>query len=194
MKEKSKRRRFQFSVRTLLVVVTIACAAFGWLGVKIRQAHHQRSVVRTIWAQGGNVHYDTEFVDGEWRETNDIALTMSAEKFLQSILVYDLFKTATLIALSDSATDDDLGLLQELPALNGVYLHDSRITDDGLKQLQPLTRIAYLKLSDTRVTDAGLSHLYGLKQLRVLRLEGTGVTDHGCEKLREALPNLEIIR
>src|SRR5437762_7027635 len=57
---KPRRPWFQFGLRTLLLMVTIASAGFGWLGVKVRQVHRQRAAVEAIRKLGGEVLYDYE--------------------------------------------------------------------------------------------------------------------------------------
>ena len=61
------RRRFQYSLRTLLLVMTLACIGMSWLGVKMQQARKQREAVEAIEKLGGWVHYDYQ-VDqsGRW--------------------------------------------------------------------------------------------------------------------------------
>ncbi len=43
-----KRRRFQYSVRTLLVVLLLASIGLSWLGVRLRRAERQREVVEAM--------------------------------------------------------------------------------------------------------------------------------------------------
>jgi len=58
MDAKPKRRWFRFSLRTLLVLATIACAGFGWLGVKMQQARRQQQAVEKLEKLGARVVYD----------------------------------------------------------------------------------------------------------------------------------------
>src|SRR5262245_3156502 len=55
---KPHRRWYQISLRMLLLLVTMASAGFGWLGVKVRKAQRQNEAVEAIRSQGGAVHYD----------------------------------------------------------------------------------------------------------------------------------------
>jgi hypothetical protein len=63
-----------------------------------------------------------------------------------------------------------------------------------LAHLKGLTKLTYIALSRTGVTDEGLLQLSGLTNLKVGYVTKTGVTDAGLEKLRRALPNLNIRR
>ena len=56
MTEPIKRRRwFRFSLRMLLVVVTVLCV---WLAIKVNAARRQKEAVAAILSAGGTVNYD----------------------------------------------------------------------------------------------------------------------------------------
>ena len=57
-KPKSRRRWLQISLRTLLILMTIVSGAFGWLGLKAKQAREQRFAVAKILELRGDVYYD----------------------------------------------------------------------------------------------------------------------------------------
>jgi len=38
----SKRRKFRFSLRTLMAVMVLLCVGLGWFGWKMREAERQR--------------------------------------------------------------------------------------------------------------------------------------------------------
>ena len=60
MAEPIKRRRwFRFSLRMLLVVVTVLCV---WLGFKVNAARRQKEAVEAILKAGGQVSYDYQLV------------------------------------------------------------------------------------------------------------------------------------
>ncbi len=89
--------------------------------------------------------------------------------------------------------DADLKHLKELPDLTDLELRGTPITDAGLAHLKGLTKLEDLNLYDTTVGDAGLEHLKGLKKLRFLMLKQTNVTDAGFAKIKQALPNCDVI-
>ena len=60
MTTRSKRRRFRFSLRTLLVVFLVLGLGLGWFAYKMRQAERQRRAVEGIEEVGGRVWYDYE--------------------------------------------------------------------------------------------------------------------------------------
>src|SRR4051794_11935806 len=59
MNAKPKRRWSSFSLRTLLVFVTVASVGFGYFAHKLRQAERQRAAVEALRIAGGRlVRYD----------------------------------------------------------------------------------------------------------------------------------------
>lgn len=68
------------------------------------------------------------------------------------------------------------------------------VTDIGVPALRGMTHIAELDLSDAKVTDTSVNNLITLAGLKQLVLTGTQVTDVGVERLRQALPECEIVR
>jgi hypothetical protein len=57
---KHKRRRYQFSLRTLLGVVTVLAAVSAWLGAIWHGKLEQRRVVEELCSAGADVSYDYE--------------------------------------------------------------------------------------------------------------------------------------
>ncbi len=60
------RRRFQYSLRTLMLVMTLACLGMSWLGVEMQRTKRQREVVDTMTKLGGSVIYDYQ-IERNWR-------------------------------------------------------------------------------------------------------------------------------
>src|SRR5262245_18637753 len=53
----SKRRWLRFSLRTLLLAMTVFCV---WLAIKVNAAREQRQIVKMVQGLGGTVWYDYE--------------------------------------------------------------------------------------------------------------------------------------
>jgi len=111
---------------------------------------------------------------------------ITAEAFEQ---IEKLAEHVYRLDFSNSAvTDEDLGQLPELPALDKLYLKDTAVTDAGLADLPEMFSIRYLNLFGAAgVTDAGLANLEELFTLEEVYLSETGVTLEGVNALREAL-------
>jgi hypothetical protein len=184
MTEKRKRRWFQFSLRTLLVLVLVASLPCRWLAVKIQQKERERRAVEAIWDLGGWVLYDFEVQGTE-------ALGPS---WLRKLLGEDFFSDVTYADLIyRKVSDDGLQYLKSLTNLEELDLTNTQCIDDGLQDLvKGLTNLQGLDLSETHLTDDGLQHLKGLTNLEMLDLTNTQATPEGIEKLRQALPNCNI--
>lgn len=91
-------------------------------------------------------------------------------------------------------TDAGLANLAGIGTLARLHLEKTKITDAGLQHLKDLGNLEYLNLYGTAVTDAGLEHLKGLKNLKKLYVWETQVTDEGIVKLKEALPEVTVVK
>ena len=85
--------------------------------------------------------------------------------------------------------DDPVGVL----IVSAVDLVGCGATDADLECVKLLANLEKLDLGGSHVTDAGLEHLSGLMNLQLLNVTKTKVTDAGIKKLKEALPNCQII-
>lgn len=218
MDAKTKRRWYQFGLRTLFVLVTIACTGFGWIAYKWRQAQIQREGVQSIQSVGGNIEYDYPWdEDGTYNSDkvtppagylrnkfgDDLFLNVKVVSFWNTgvhlddaaLTHLDTFTQLEAISLAGTGIrDNSLARIRGLTQLVYVGLDRNPITDVGIENLCGLTRLRGLELSDTKVSDAGLRHLHGLRKLRKVWLYGTPVTDAGAQELKKALPKLEIVR
>ena len=80
----------------------------------------------------------------------------------------------------------------ERPDIRIISLRHSSITSAGLSHLKVLEQLEELDLAETAIDDAGLAHLQEIKSLRRVNVTGTRVSDAGIEKLKAAVPSLEI--
>jgi len=189
---KSRRRWYQFSLRTLLIVVTLVGCGLGWLGFKVREARRQEVAVAAIEKLGGQVAYDDQF-DSLGNYVGKVVPPGPA--WLRELLGNDFFRNVRTVDLTlPTLRDADLDQLQWLSTCKWLNLGKSGVTDAGLPQVKELTQLNWLLLANTQVSDAGLENLKGLAQLQTLDLRGTRVTAAGVKKLQQALPNCEVTR
>ncbi len=214
------RCRFQFTVRSLVVLVVAVAVPCCWLAVKLRKAERQRQAVEAVEAMreaGGWVMYDYEFDEsgvytGRKAEPPAPAWLrelLGVDFFADVVGVHSLYATELgdvglehfkeltelrhLMLFRDTqVTDVGVEHLKSLTKLEMLSLQATQLTDNGLEQLKGLTKLEWLDLSSTRVTDAGLVHLKGLTRLERLDLSDTRVAEEGIEELRKALPNCEV--
>ena len=215
---KPRRRFFRYSLRTLMLVVTVFCV---WLGVTAKRAQDQRQAVVAIYKLGGRVLYDHQIEESDPPGPAWLRQLIGVEYFFNVARVYlrkpdyhgrnsatrkrftdadlehltglvrDLKRFSELQFLDlryTQVTDEGLMHLKGLTNLLRLYLDDTQVTDAGLVRLKELTKLQFLFLTDNQVTDEGLVHLKGLTNLRWLLLGNTQVTDEGVQKLQQALP------
>jgi len=127
-------RRWQFSLRTLLLLVLVASSGFSWLGIWNRRARTQRAIVQKLEEKG--LHLDVTH--------------MGVDVYMLSI---DASKSSV------KASDEDLREIGQLSRLRWLDLSDSAVTDTGLVHLEHLTRLNWLGLDRTQVTEEGVSRL-----------------------------------
>ncbi len=185
---KRKRRWFQFSLRTLLLLVLICAIGSAWVAPRLQRAQYQKTAVEAILKDGGVVWYDFEVN----AEGNHIG---SAERpgpaWLRKMLGDDFFAAAVY---AEAKTDSSLEHIGDLSQLEGLALMNSRVSDAGLKRLEGLTKLKWVNLNLTNVTDAGLEHLSRVRQLRSLMIWKTRVTDEGVAKFQNVRPDCKIWR
>jgi len=180
------RWRFQFSVRSLVVLVVAIAIPCCWLAVKRQQALEQREAFKAFREFPGIIRYDFQLFSP--------AAEPPAPSYLRNMLGDDFFADLEHVCLGrgHDFTDAQLAHARELPGLKSLRLNGAAITDNGLKHLQNLKSVEQLSFCRTRITDAGLEHLSGLASLQHLHLADTAVTNAGLAQLR-SLTNLEVL-
>ena len=91
-------------------------------------------------------------------------------------------------------TDADLAQLAGLANLRVLHVEKTATTDAQLAQLKGFKNLTYLNLYGTKITDAGLPQLNGLANLKSLYVFETAVTDAGIASLKQALPNVRVVK
>ncbi len=194
------RRRFQFSLRWLLVLVVVVALPCGWLAVEIQKAREQREAVAAIRKlKSTDCYYEVKFVADPlllWMTLRDVPVEPGYRhppNWPWNLLRGDFFEDVNCVSfIGSNVTDIELKRLTGLPRLQVLLFGENRITDAGLEQLSGLGRLGGLYLTNTQITDHGLIHLQGLRQLRCLFLNGTWITDDGVPHL-QSLTQLQVL-
>jgi hypothetical protein len=217
---KRKRRWFQFSLRSLLILVMLVSIVCSWGTVRLRRALKRNAAVQTIKEFGGRVFYDYQFdrerqlqsgaearepnwerrllgepavenVYGVWFMAGNGGPTRVTDADLERIAVLTEVRSLVLHRCSQ-VTDAGVAYLAQFKELELLYLTGTRITDAGLKTLEGLSKLRTLDLDETAISAVGLHSLAKLSNLDVVWLHGTLVTADGVARLRRSLPKTEI--
>ena len=205
------RRWFQFSLRALLLFVTLACGALGWLGIEVQKAERQKAAVIELENLGGRVAYDFQFDStGRMFPFYSKPMRMPPAPAWLSWLGDDFFRSvrqAVLWGVDDQlVVDDDLAQLAGLNSLRSLsldnvsvydvgleakyrYFNPSGIPNPGLQEviLRPFPQSPFPTHADSTI--AALEQLKRVKGLEILYLNGSQITDAGLEHIK-GLPQL----
>jgi len=190
------RRWLQFSMRTVLVFVSLLCVALSLWVVPLER---RRRAVAAIEALGGRVTFiDSQTANESFPKT--VLRRWLPQAYFDDVenvgFVYSQVTDAGLAPLeglttlqsldlgATQVTDAGLVHLQGLTGLQSLSFINTQVTDAGLLQLQTLAGLQGLFLTSTQVTDSGLAHLKGLTSLQWLSLAETHVTDAGLANLK----------
>ena len=168
MKDKPKRRWYQYSLRSLFILTTLVAIACSWYAYEMQEAAKRRAAIAEIVELGGVIeYYDAKSGCGNPPRWYSWLRTLHGDEHLDNPF------GVSLIGLE--VTDAELMDLKSLTNLKSLGLSKSQITDAGVVHLKGLTNLLALSLSDTQITDAGLEHLEGLTNLVWLDLTETSL-------------------
>ena len=218
---KPRRRFFRYSLRTLLIVVTVFCV---WVAMESSRARRQQAAVERVYELGGDIFFGYRFtaerrpVSDPLENIPDWLVKAVGEDYFRRVVTVNFsdqkgaFSTrasreedANLAALDDlpdlrelllsrnqSITDDDLAHTAHLKYLRVITLAGTSIEGPGLRHIGSLQTLEGLQFDDTPLTDAGLAHLKDLSRLKWLLLDRTKITDQGLSHLT-SLTSLETL-
>jgi internalin A len=193
---KPKRRWDQYSLRTLMIVVTLFAIACSWFAVKMGQARRQREAVEALSKLKGSPIICNLSYDYQQDSPNAKA---PGPAWLRNLLGIDFFCNVSTVWFTGKITDADLVHFKDFPKLrvlcfNEIMKFDNpQVTDEGLKIVQGLTQLEALGLCNTRITDAGMERIGKLVHLKVLGLQNVGITDIGLKHVKN-LSQLQTLR
>jgi hypothetical protein len=189
------RWRFQFGIRSLLVLTVAVALPCSWFSWEMQKAREQNEAAEAVRKAGLSVGYDLQCG----------ARGHPGLRWLYNLLGDDFFSDVDCVQVpiadqgSDGlflpvskATDQDLLPVKTFRKLRFLRLAGTSITDSGMACAGDLRELQSLDLCCTNVGDKGIAHLRGLGNLRVLNLSQTKVTNSGLVYLKD-LPRLEVI-
>lgn len=185
---KPRRRWFRFSLRTILIALTL-CGV--WLGYTMHRVRARRDAIRAIDANGGT--YGVYVVGPKW-----LGYFIRDEKCFYDASRVSFGPHNSGYDPANPFNDDDLaGIIDHLNAFSdfrSLDLQNTNVTDNGLRFLSGIRYLELLQLDGTNVTDDCIPYLIEIKTLRQLSLLQTAITEDGFARLQMALPNCHILR
>lgn len=210
----------RFSLRTLLIVVTVACLVLGWRVKMVRDV--DRSVA-TLRRSGFRVthHWPVPPMTYVQYVNNGHKFNIRSDEpssFWHRVLYGEDELEWTIVAKGNAVTlsaeqrdktfppviDDAAmrGLIDDLQSIGQISILNLQCTAIGaetLRHLSSVRRLRSLDICETGIDDRGLAHLESMTWLEYLHV-GNLVPDAGADKptragvtrLRNALPTTEI--
>jgi hypothetical protein len=145
----SKRSWFQFSLKTLLIVITLLCVGpGGYVVYEQRKAWRQRATIESLEVFGGLILYD----DTIPRRSPTLRAILGDDKF-ETVYRIDLGYTAK------GLTDNRLSDIALFSHLREIDLEGTDVTDITIQRLTRLKELRLLFLENTKVTRVGAERL-----------------------------------
>lgn len=207
-KPKCPRRRWlRFSLRFLLVLLTLFAVAAGWF---MNRVHKERRAISDLERLGGQISYEDEhrlkddpmpepttfrkLVRLLWDANSaDPCEVYFTERFVSDealAILANLQRVHTLYLDGSSGADSALLQLEGHRGLRAVSARSANISDAGISHLSRLPNLVWLEINNNKITDAGLRHVAGCSQLECLHVAANRITDVGLRHLTR-LNNLQ---
>ena len=171
------KRRFNFSLKALLVVMT---AVAVWLGIYWMPLQERRIAIAKIEQLGGTL--DVKYFGPGW-----LRKLVGDEKYF-----WDPIGVHFNRPLSAAELDAVWPSVMSFQRLHILSIPGT-ISDENVERLSPLaSKLTFLNITDSSISDASLGHLKEYRQLIQLCAFDTNLTPVGIAELHHALPECTI--
>jgi hypothetical protein len=179
----------RFSLRSILVVMTVAALILGLHLHRVRENKHAIRKLRDRGASIGGSTFDPLgpnflYTLNFYRIPNGYFSTWFEEQFCVEVVDNAMFIATTV-------HPEDIRLLAKVP-LTGVLIRDSRLEPETIASIVTYCRFRHLGLDNTQLTSTDVSHLARMTWLEYLSLTGTSAQATGLDQLRASLPDCEV--
>lgn len=195
----------RFSLRAMLAVMTLCCAAMGVWTIVVAPYRDQHFAAQAVIDAKGT--FQTEAPDdsawrrwlvcallGDDRYINVVAVTLNDATLDESLLrrLGDLREVRELNLDRSTMTDPRWSVLAKLQQLQSLSLRSTSIDDVGLKVVAGNPRLETLQLSGAPITTASAEIFAQLPNLRQLYIRGTQLSPAEARDLAAKLPDCRI--
>jgi hypothetical protein len=186
---KKPRCWFRYSLRTLLLLITLLCF---WIGWQVNRAQRQKQTVASIRAVGGLVHYEHERLEGEDGVPDLPERPLPGPDWLHELLGVDYFASVEYVMLEEDVPENVLKGLAHLKGLKYLDFNGSgTLNDEDLSYIARVHSIEGLTLDGKNLTSRGLDSLKSMKQLRQLSINHKALTTTRLAELMRELPDCD---
>jgi Leucine Rich repeat len=174
---KRKRRRFQFSLRTLSVFVTGAAIICGWYAAKIHHAADEDALIDAAQKIEGRV--EVAYSGPDW-------MSFIYPRRLRRHVIGVSFDLS-----SGDCRQEDLRLcLAGFPELQWLDLGRIPLDEEGLRYVGRMDQLSRLIMTDSSLTESGAAQLARLPKLQELNLSGCQIDNSAIRRLADC-PHLQ---
>lgn len=174
---KAKWRWYNFSLKTLLVVMT---ALAIWLGLYAKSYRDRRTAVAEIERLDGAM--GIKYLGPEW-----LRKVVNDEKYFWDPAGVHFNRPLTVAEL-----ESVLPYLMSFQRLHDLTLRGT--SDETLPLLLPLaSKLTFLNFSDSSISDASIANLKQFPKLQTLIVLNTRLTTAGRAELQRAFPKCSIV-
>lgn len=183
----------RFRLRTLLLVMTLACLLLGTIGVELQNARRSRLLFEQLndltiyeppWCESRRLFGKSVDEIPVWSQLTNLL----DEPFLRLRVVH--------LRVTRPITNEILSQIPRALPCEHLYLSDcSKISDEGLESVCRIPALHSLILWDLDVSGKGLAQLGEAKQLKELWIKGSKINDSTVEYIRElsSVQKIELI-
>jgi len=197
--------RMRWSIRALLLLMTVLALLLAWIGRTIRAVQHRATLATALddgpddpFTNWGSIvvsdyHPDWPAIAfGDWSsvEMTDVDISYRrnvSDDLLEQVSVFR--KLDSYSVNGQRVTDRSLKALRGMPELKTVTIEACDITDATLEHLATLPNLEDLTLRGVAVTDKGLAHLWKLPKLTNLTLDFTLISPQAVKEFQDARPD-----
>ncbi len=180
------RRRFQFGIKTLFLLMFAVVVVGGWFRWRMRQAQWQKEAAETVRKTYGEVLHDYGYEyalpiqssnvyssDGEFigRFEGSVPGESPASAWLRRMLGDDFVADVVEVHMAHDLDNDVVACLRKFPRLKRLHISlTDDLDDDAVACLRKLPRLKRLHISLTEITEGNLKCVRELTNVEALCL------------------------
>lgn len=172
-----RRRWYQFSIWSMLVLLTLVCVAAAYWRRTVTAYEGQAAAAEEITKIRG------------W-----VTFRRAVPEWLRWLPLADRCNKVVEVNLQErDFCEGSLQPLAQLPDVERLYLARSSVSDKDLDYVGKLTKLRRLSLWRTDITNEGLKQLEGLAELRLLDIHGNRFLDERSLECLRHWPRLRLL-